>query len=159
MKTKMKLVVVAVLVGSLAACASAPDRAAQDAADYGAYPANYEELVTDAQEAVLKDPQSAQNKYLSTPQKGFMIAAGSSTPIYGYRLCLNVNAKNSYGGYTGSKLTEVFIRNGRVTRYRSITRDDQSLNKRIVDGCAPVMGRFDKQADAQGVLKTEPKGE
>lgn len=154
MNTKLKTMVVAVLAGSLTACAfPVPDRAALDAADYGAYPANYEALVTEAQDAFLKDPQSAQNKYLSTPQQGWMKPTMTSDPIYGYRLCLNVNAKNSYGGYTGSKLTEVFIRDGRIVRYRSITRDDRSLNARIANGCALVMGRFDPKGDTPTNLK------
>ncbi|MDR5772865.1 MULTISPECIES: hypothetical protein [unclassified Caballeronia] len=37
--------------------------------------------------------------------------------VYGYLVCTDINAKNSYGGYTGAKRRWFLIRNGAVVRY------------------------------------------
>lgn len=43
--------------------------------------------------------------------------------VYGYSTCVFVNAKNSYGGYTGKQLYWAFIRNGQVLRFKN-TNDE-----------------------------------
>ncbi len=44
----------------------------------------------------------------------------NKSPVFGYSLC--VNAKNSYGGYTGNQLHWVFIKNNQVKRIQDTTQ-------------------------------------
>ena len=86
------------------------------AADYGAYPDNYEALVKSHFHGILKDPYSAQYRF-SKPYKAYLRSApiaGGHPTIYGYIVDTRINAKNSYGGYTGEKLYRVFIRDWAV---------------------------------------------
>ncbi len=99
-------------------------------ADYGAYPDNYREIIEAAMTGMLKDPDSArysgftQPKHdqvveVQYPHRGLILdtsVAPKKTAIYGYAVCAAVNAKNSFGGYTGDKLYWFLIRNGQVVR-------------------------------------------
>ncbi len=102
-------------------------------ADYGIYPQNYQEIVTTAIAGILKDPDSAKYSGFTQPRhdqvihlefqsdgKGGLVTDGSSPPvrtaIYGYAVCVAVNAKNSYGGYTGNQTYWLLIRDGQVIR-------------------------------------------
>lgn len=78
-------------------------------ADYGAYPKNYEQRIRQDLENRLLDYDSAKIKIIVPPRKTFYITSLYSTPtqrwdyrVY-YSICVNVNAKNNYGGYTGWK--------------------------------------------------------
>ena len=74
-------------------------------------------------EAVLKDPMSAQYKW-SDVQKGWTRDA----PIeggdlhFGYKLVVDVNAKNEYGGYTGFKPYTFLFKNGFMLRIYTMRR-------------------------------------
>ncbi|MCC8365837.1 hypothetical protein J8V57_06000 [Xenorhabdus sp. PB61.4] len=89
-------------------------------ADYGSVPSNYKKLVKDQFEAALKDPDSA--KYSNWTQPRQEVIFENKSPVFGYSLCVNVNAKNSYGGYTGSQLHWIFIKNNQVKRIQNTTR-------------------------------------
>lgn len=87
-----------------------------DAADYGIHPSNYQEIVKAYFQGILKDPYSAQYRF-SEPYKAYLRAApivGGNPKTFGYIAEVGVNAKNSYGGYTGEKQYRIFIRNGSV---------------------------------------------
>jgi hypothetical protein len=128
----------------LSACAG-PDQAARQAADYGAFPANYEEVIARYHEANMKDPESVRVKYLGGPKKAVYSGALVREPVYGYVVCMSVNAKNSYGAYTGNQLTGVFIRDGKVRQYTSATDDFTSgmVNKM----CANAIGHFYREGE------------
>jgi len=83
-----------------------PDRAAAEA------------QAKDAIRYVLKDPDSAQFRgttpFFKTLYNFGFGAAGSYEPLWA--LCVEVNAKNSYGGYTGYQSWLVKFRNGRPVR-------------------------------------------
>jgi hypothetical protein len=115
MKTVMKVMMAGAMLASVTACTIAPPADALASADYGPYPANYLDVIAAYHEGALKDPSSAQVKVITEPRKSWTVA--NYKTVYGYRACLMVNAKNSFGGYTGATLTSVFIRDGHVVRY------------------------------------------
>ena len=85
-------------------------------ADYGIYPDNYETIIKSYFQTRLKDPFSAQYQF-RTPFKAFLRNApvlGGDPTIYGYMVYTNVNAKNSYGAYTGWEEYRLLISDGVV---------------------------------------------
>ena len=80
-------------------------------ADYGPYPRNYERLIRNHLNQTLLDPGSAKIR-ISPPRKVFKIY-NPEAKIYSletpkqlrsegyYLVCAEVNAKNTFGGYTG----------------------------------------------------------
>ncbi|GAB7562619.1 hypothetical protein LG202_06580 [Methylobacillus methanolivorans] len=94
-------------------CSSTPPTLTEISnADYGTYPENYEDIVKNTLTYSLKDPDSAKINFQNSPKK-FWIGSKSSRK-FGYGVCALVNAKNSYGGYTGSEAWAFIIRNGVV---------------------------------------------
>lgn len=115
---KTFVLVCAITAASLAGCAAAPVTQSElAAADYGA-PQSQDQAVAAAVswlESYLKDPYSAH--YTWQPiYKGIvttsMLDGGRHLP--GYILDGTVNAKNSYGGYTGAQDFQFLIRDGKV---------------------------------------------
>lgn len=86
-------------------------------ADYGPRPETYEELVKAWAEQNLKDPESARYNRISKPRKEFMVA--NLKPVFGWSVCADINAKNSYGGYTGAQTQWFLIRDGKIERSQS----------------------------------------
>lgn len=86
-------------------------------ADYGPRPENYEELVKAWAEQNLKDPESARYHRISKPRKEFMVV--NLKPFFGWSVCADINAKNSYGGYTGAQTQWFLIRGGKIERSQS----------------------------------------
>ena len=60
----------------------------------------------------LKDPYSAKFKFSDQLYKGFIV--GKTKTEYGWFLDTYVNAKNSYGAYTGYKQHRALFRNGEM---------------------------------------------
>jgi hypothetical protein len=86
-------------------------------ADYGSYPSNYQGIIKKSLARTLKDRNSAKYSEFTEPVKEYAIEnATEKKAIYGYAVCVLVNAKNSYGGYTGNERHWFFIRNGEVVR-------------------------------------------
>ncbi|HCD3955216.1 TPA: hypothetical protein NBP20_003112 [Enterobacter hormaechei] len=115
-----KLTSVIVLIASvmiISGCAPKPPSQAQiSAASYGTLPANYQEQIKGHMNSVLKDPESARYTFQPTfkgySQDGSMSDSGGGVR-YGYVAPVLVNAKNSYGGYTGNQ-QYVFMFSGGV---------------------------------------------
>ena len=115
----MKLPTRAALLGSLcllAACAYTPPSAqvsmkAVRSENYGVYPKNYQRQIRQYLNDTLLDPDSAKIR-IGTPHKVFQIynplahtyppktPKELKTNQY-YVVCAEVNAKNTFGGYTG----------------------------------------------------------
>jgi len=100
------LVLFVMLIGAvgLTGCATAPTAEMLNAADYGIMP-----TTTFAKDSAstwikmrLKDPDSAQITYGDIDRGWFREGFGGKTR-YAWRLPTSVNAKNSFGGYTGAK--------------------------------------------------------
>ncbi|WP_095833781.1 hypothetical protein [Brenneria goodwinii] len=115
-----KIAIISILMASLAlaGCATQqpPSPAQISSASYGELPNNYQDLVKSHFAATLKDPYSAQYSFLPTfkgyAQDGPWAPSGGGV-TYGYVIPVLVNAKNSYGGYTGNQ-KHVFIFSGGV---------------------------------------------
>ena len=88
-------------------------------ANYGSYPSDYQALIKAYMAKTLKDPESARYAEFSTPRKEHAIA--NRRAIYGYSSCVQVNAKNSYGGYTGNQQFWFFFQNGQIARAQNVT--------------------------------------
>lgn len=98
----------------LAGCATlSPEKLAS--ADCGPYPENYEEIIRGWMQEALKDPYSAHLE-AGKPAKGAFergLAAGGGY-VFGWKVYAKINAKNSYGGYTGNRTYYILIRDGKV---------------------------------------------
>lgn len=88
----------------LTACASAFQRP-DASANFGNPPQGYEEAIKAHFDQVLKDPESARYRF-SRPIKAYTnegLAYGGKVSWVGYLVDVQVNAKNSFGGYVGFK--------------------------------------------------------
>lgn len=65
-------------------------------------PVNWPVLAKDYLQRHLKDPTSAQTEVIRGPRYGG-IGNWANGEWIGWAVCINVNAKNSYGGYAGAK--------------------------------------------------------
>ena len=84
-------------------------------------PPDYELAKAEAKEAIqrmLKDPESAQYRdttpLFKTLYNFGLASSGNQQPLWA--MCIEVNAKNSYGGYTGFEYWIVKFRNGYAIR-------------------------------------------
>lgn len=123
----LKIAGLFVLLG-LVGCASNPTGEELSAANYGAEigQSACEVKVRSVMEMYLKDPGSATYKFGVCQKAGW-----NSIPImgipkqYGYELSAFINAKNSYGGYTGAKFYKFLIRDGVIIR--KVQQDGPSM--------------------------------
>lgn len=94
---------------------------------YGAYPNDYQNIVKSYMSQQLKDPDSAKYLNFREPKKYLKIVnVKNRVAILGYSTCVDINAKNSYGGYTGSKRYWFFIRDGNIVDSLNPEAQDQS---------------------------------
>lgn len=102
-------------------------------ADYGLPPKNYEAAIRAHFDQVLKDPESVRFRFNSPPRRAYVNAGliyGGDVQWLGYMMDIEVNAKNSYGGYVGFKPYMVFF-------------DGESV-RRVIDGSShPLVHRID----------------
>ena len=103
-------------VASMTGCAPKPPSSVEICtANYGALPGNYQDLIKAHFNTLLKDPESARYTFLPT-YKGYsqdgVLAESSGGVKYGYGAPVLVNAKNSYGGYTGNQQYAFMFSNG-----------------------------------------------
>jgi len=104
----MKCLALAAAVAALvlSGCVGTPPTVAEmRAADYGAAPTNPEPAIRAYFQNALKDPESARYE-IGNPVRGYYgktlsNLAGPRDIKYGWLVPTSVNAKNSYGGYTG----------------------------------------------------------
>ncbi|MEB7926113.1 hypothetical protein NGJ69_20780 [Atlantibacter hermannii] len=95
----MKKILALVLLGvSLTGCVQPMTKSEVNAAVYEPLPSNYKEQIQMLMESRLKDPDTAKFKFFE-PKKGYT----ESTRHFAYVVPVGINAKNSYGGYTGYK--------------------------------------------------------
>ena len=141
MKT-ISLVSIAIIL--LAGCVTTPQedpvekeaervwiRSLQEAQDgYGPRPDNYQEIIKEYMYKSLKDPESARYSEFSPLANDLKIVdAKRRLAVLGYSTCVEINAKNSYGGYTGAKRHWFLIRDGQVVD--NLSPEEHSLNPSI----------------------------
>lgn len=140
---KAKILSVMVMVAALSACHSIPQRGDPTPRDYGLYPESYQDIVESYLDSVLKDPSSKKIQWLNSPKpityslKPFL---SDAVVISGYGVCTFVNAKNSYGGYTGAKLVLFLIRDGSVVRSSISYTKDWIDERTSIDTCKTIRG-------------------
>lgn len=114
---------------ALSGCLSPPSSQEMGSANYGVLPEDYKEIVKNYSDGMLKDPESA--KYMmATPCKGWIregvLAASGGKPIYGWIIPYRVNAKNSYGGYTGFQDHVAFYFDGKISNVDGLANNRQA---------------------------------
>lgn len=125
----MKKIIVSIsLCAVVAGCALPPSKEELAGADYGSYPSNHEQTIKNYMQRVLKDAESARYQFLNSPKTGWNGFGGSK---YGYVVCAYINAKNSYGGYVGNRMSYFMIRNDRVI---DATHGDGEYREAMVEG-------------------------
>jgi hypothetical protein len=80
---------------------------------YGAYPAQYKEIITDWLNTNLRDPRSADIKFLGEPRPG-ELDVGKGQKVAGFLVDFSVNARNIFGAPTGAQKHTALIRDGQV---------------------------------------------
>jgi hypothetical protein len=101
----------AALLLSLAGCATPPTQEELATADYGPFPKDYQDTIRAYFDQTLKDPDSVRYKWRGEPSRGWETLGGKK---FGWRVCVDVNAKNSYGGYTGYQTSYFMFQNHRI---------------------------------------------
>ena len=116
----MRILILAALF-SLTACVSAPTKQQINVANYGPSPSDHESTIKDTIQFVLKDPDSAKLSTITTPRKEWFLNPANFNSTFGYAWlsCAKINAKNSYGAYTGYKNWVFFIKNNKTVYYQT----------------------------------------
>lgn len=89
---------------------------------YGSPPkaAYYEDYIKEYFATVLKDPESARYRF-GSPRRAYMnngLIHGGGIGWAGYAIVVGINAKNSYGGYTGEQPYVLLLQpSGKVLRH------------------------------------------
>jgi hypothetical protein len=112
----MRILFTFFIIFILTACVGLPSNEEAALADYGVYPNNYEEIVKNYYYTALKDPDSARFKNISIPKK-YWLGDRFTGAKFGYLVAVTINAKNSYGAYTGYETHALLLRNGNVIEY------------------------------------------
>jgi hypothetical protein len=100
-------------IGSLSGQAQQPSPA--DQALYGPYPSNYKDIVMTWLSERLVDVASARIEWQGEPQP-VDFGKKNGEHLYGYVIQFRVNARNSFGTYTGMQQHGVIIKNGEVIK-------------------------------------------
>jgi hypothetical protein len=87
-----------------------------DPALHGAFPANYQEIITTWLQTALIDPASAQIEWVSGPKPGTMPEKKHGNPLFGYLVEFKLNSRNRFGSYTGMQKKTVLIHDGQVIK-------------------------------------------
>ncbi len=108
----ISLVLLILLCGCAAMNKPTPEQLAN--ANYGSYPSDYKDVIQNYFARVLIDPYSAVYSEWRGPAQGYVY--DMSGVYFGYRVCVEVNAKNRMGGYTGSAPYFIIINNGHILK-------------------------------------------
>lgn len=99
----------------LTGCATAPSAQEQAAFDYGPKPTKHEATIKAWFEVRLKDPFSAQYYFQEPVQSYLKEAPLMGGRLYvGWQVNMQVNAKNSFGGYTGRQAYAFFLKDEQI---------------------------------------------
>ena len=98
-------------------------------ADYGEKPTQYKEQIETYVKAILIDPESVQFTDYSTPKKDWLskFSGLGSIKYYGWLVCVDVNAKNRYGGYAGRKTYYFIFQGNNITHAKTDGYPDRDV--------------------------------
>lgn len=85
--------------------------------DYGKYPETYQQIVTNHIRVSFKDPESVKDLTINAPIKfvhKYKLSIPGSVSEYCYLIGFFCNAKNSYGGYTGTEPHTLLVRDDKI---------------------------------------------
>lgn len=105
MSVVKELAILLVVGSTLSGCIVKPDAAA-----IGPYPDNFKQIIREYVEKSFFDPYSMKSVALSYPTEGHIFFN------QGWIVCLQANAKNRFGAYTGLRTTAYLINNYKVTQ-------------------------------------------
>lgn len=88
--------------------------------------------------AVLKDPESARISDAAGPTFVTVPSELLVRGTYGWGICFWVNAKNSFGGYTGSRPFALIVRSGRLERVYGDERENVFDQMRAQNLCQVI---------------------
>ena len=115
-----KLIIVGTVVAGLALGGCVTWQVPPETASYGQMPVAYEASVRAAMENYLKDPASAIYRFgkpvRAYSNYGWAEAHGAQVEWTGYLVKVEVNAKNSFGGYVGYQPYLVLFKDNAVFR-------------------------------------------
>ena len=114
----ISLIIVLSFAFALNGCAGAFKRPSPTA-NFDPPPQNYEQAIKNYFEVILKDPDSARYRF-STPVKAYInegLLYGGKVSWLGWLIDVHVNAKNSYGGYTGGSPYMVIFNGDHVVKH------------------------------------------
>jgi hypothetical protein len=130
MKTLVLALIAVACFNPIQGCASKPTAAEIAEFDYGPMPGDREEAEIKAFfEDALKDPESARYKWGDWNRFWVQEAPlmGGDRHV-GWLMIVGVNAKNSFGGYTGSKDYGFIYKNGKLQKL--VTPEEWGLLRR-----------------------------
>lgn len=125
----MKRITIAFLISLLvivSGCVTKPTDEQLREADYGSYPSDYETIIKNYMSTRLKDPYSAQYSFAGMPNMRWVSGLGQPL-LFGYGTCATINAKNSYGAYSGASTYFFLIKNGQVVSDQYVS----DLNRKL----------------------------
>lgn len=111
-------------------------------------PSNWPAMVDRYLESRLKDPYSAVKRVTRGPRHG-TVSTGFASSVYGWAVCYDINAKNSYGGYNGATRFVFVIGRGGVI---SSLTEDSYPDARITEECAMPADPLAAQKAARPVI-------
>lgn len=148
MLSKIKQLVAISLPALLVACAAAPTDEQRANANYGTpmSQGDCETLIKSAIELTLKDPSSAQYRAVSQCRRAIdlIITRGGNAYVAAYRIDLQVNARNSFGGYVGFTPYAAVMRNGEILQLVSGKCSYSHFRPRVYcEGYEPITEVYD----------------
>lgn len=121
----------------LSACISAPSEEDIRNADYGPPPRNYQATIGQFLDGYLRDPMSAQVRYVAGPAQNWSNFMGDR--VFGWGVCYSINARNAYGGYTGARLYYFIIRYDQVATEFHDSGESVDIGRSIAQSaCAEI---------------------
>lgn len=139
MKNNMLGVFLLFLLGLSTGCATAPTQQQINAADYGELKAidSYQNQIIANLHEDLIDPYSATFANWKGPKKMWTNVGSGAFPeyVFGYQICVDVNAKNRMGGYIGTEPFRFFFSgDGRFFR-EGFSRPGTVMREQIYRKC------------------------
>ena len=132
----MKKIVLILSILGISGCAAVKPSDWQNL-EYGAKPIEYKSIIETYMAGKLKDPYSAVYEYKGGPVKFFRKVSIAGQQAHGWGVCVTINSKNSYGGYTGTKGYTFMIINDKVVDQKGL-QDDFIERSVVKAGCKRI---------------------
>ena len=116
-----------------AGCASGPSAHQLAAADYGPMPENAQEMIKAYVDARMRDPSDAKYDFYRPLTKSWYGYGNAGQ--FGWATCVGINAKNAYGGFTGSLPSYFFIKDGVILQAIHSASDGEAKVREL---CAAI---------------------